>query len=78
MAITICLLVISAVVFLMCELGKTKDRSKLLDIPTVSYSRFLPNFLNRLVFFITGPSLIHYGYNKVSSISMRVNYTDQA
>lgn len=66
MAVSMYLLILSAVILFVCELGKTKDSSKHLAIPTVRYSILLPNFLNRLIFFIAGPSLIHYGYNKVS------------
>lgn len=67
--IALYLLITTAVIILICELGKTKDNSKYLAIPSVRYSNFLPNFLNRLIFFITGPSLIHYGYNKASVIT---------
>lgn len=70
MIIALYLLITTAVIILICELGKTKDSSKDLDIPVVRYSNFLPNFLNRLIFFITGPSLIHDGYNKVSDTTL--------
>jgi hypothetical protein len=39
------------------------------EIPTVTFCRLLPDFLNRLLFFVKGPSLIYYGYNKVGSLS---------
>lgn len=36
-----------------------------LDIPTVSYGRFVPDFVNRILFFVKGPALIYDGYRKV-------------
>jgi hypothetical protein len=39
------------------------------EIPIVTVCRLLPDFLNRLLFFVKGPSLIYYGYNKVRSLS---------
>lgn len=36
-----------------------------LDIPTVSYGRFVPDFINRLLFVVKGPALIYEGYRKV-------------
>lgn len=38
------------------------------DIPTVKYSRFLPNFVNRLVYNAVGARLIDWGYEKVCLI----------
>lgn len=35
------------------------------DIPTVKYSRFLPNFVNRLAYNAVGARLIDWGYKKV-------------
>lgn len=35
------------------------------EIPTVRFSRFLPGFINRLMFIFVAPYLIKYGYEKV-------------
>ncbi|OJJ07967.1 hypothetical protein ASPVEDRAFT_66120 [Aspergillus versicolor CBS 583.65] len=35
-----------------------------LDIPTVSYGRPVPDFINRLLFVVKGPALIYEGYRK--------------
>lgn len=37
----------------------------LAEIPTVRFSRFLPDFINRLMFIFVAPYLIKYGYEKV-------------
>lgn len=37
-----------------------------LDVPTVKFNRFLPNFFNRLLFFIDAPAMVQYGYTHVS------------
>lgn len=37
-----------------------------MDIPTVSYSRFLPRFLNRSLYYFSGKKIIQDGYKKVS------------
>lgn len=42
-------------------------------IPIVAYSRYLPNFINRLIYFIKGHSLIYQGYEKVSPESQDPN-----
>ncbi|KAH8434542.1 cytochrome P450 [Aspergillus melleus] len=33
-----------------------------LDVPTVKFNKFLPNFFNRLLFFIDAPAMVQYGY----------------
>lgn len=35
-------------------------------IPTVAYSRYLPNSINRLIYFVKGHSLVYHGYEKAS------------
>lgn len=66
MAYAIFLIIASLAVLLITELGKTKDRSRHMRIPTVRFSILLPNVLNRLIFFFVGSRLIHRGYKKVS------------
>ena len=39
--------------------------SEPLYVPTVRYSRFLPDFINRILYYVTAPALIHRGYEKV-------------
>lgn len=36
-----------------------------MDVPTVKYSRFLPVFANRLIYYAIGGKLIAQGYEKV-------------
>lgn len=36
-----------------------------MDVPTVKYSRYLPVFANRLVYYAIGGKLIAQGYEKV-------------
>jgi len=39
----------------------------LIDVPTVKYSRYLPAFFNRVIFYSVGSQLIDEGYEKVCS-----------
>lgn len=39
----------------------------LIDVPTVKYSRYLPAFFNRVIFYAVGSQLIDEGYEKVRS-----------
>lgn len=36
-----------------------------IDVPTVKYSRYLPTFFNRVIFYAVGSKLIDEGYEKV-------------
>lgn len=55
--------------------------STLKHIPTVSYSPYLPAFINRLIYYPDAASLIYRGYKQVcttSTLSGRVMLTPQA
>ncbi|KAI9933238.1 hypothetical protein MW887_007711 [Aspergillus wentii] len=47
-----------------------------LDVPTVKYSRFLPKFANRLLYYLVAPSLIKYGYGKYKNQPFRLLKAD--
>ena len=42
--------------------------SSLRHIPTVKYSAYLPNFINRLIYYPKAASMISEGYQKVRGI----------
>jgi hypothetical protein len=42
--------------------------SSLRHIPTVKYNAYLPNFINRLIYYPKAASMISEGYQKVRSI----------
>ncbi|KAF4208470.1 hypothetical protein CNMCM8980_005774 [Aspergillus fumigatiaffinis] len=46
------------------------------EIPTVRFSRFLPDFINRLMFIFVAPYLIKYGYEKYRDQPYRVLKAD--
>ncbi|KAJ0417693.1 cytochrome P450 [Aspergillus carlsbadensis] len=46
------------------------------EIPTVTFCRLLPDFLNRLLFFVKGPSLVYYGYSKYKNKPFRILKVD--
>ncbi|GFF25551.1 ent-kaurene oxidase [Aspergillus lentulus] len=48
----------------------------LAEIPTVRFSRFLPDFINRLMFIFVAPYLIKYGYEKYRDQPYRVLKAD--
>ncbi|RAL01904.1 cytochrome P450 [Aspergillus ibericus CBS 121593] len=43
-----------------------------LHVPTVTYSRFLPDFINRILYYVTAPALIHKGYEKYKDRPFRI------
>ncbi|PYI07986.1 putative cytochrome P450 monooxygenase [Aspergillus sclerotiicarbonarius CBS 121057] len=43
-----------------------------LHVPTVKCSRFLPDFINRILYYATAPALIHYGYEKYKDRPFRI------
>ncbi|PWY86465.1 putative cytochrome P450 monooxygenase [Aspergillus sclerotioniger CBS 115572] len=43
-----------------------------LYVPTVKYSRLLPDFINRILYYVTAPSLIHRGYEKYKDRPFRI------
>ncbi|KAF9891035.1 hypothetical protein FE257_005294 [Aspergillus nanangensis] len=51
--------VILLVLYLLIKFHKSNDH----DIPTVRLSRFLPDFVNRQIFFLKAPAQIQYGYD---------------
>ncbi|KAL3462588.1 cytochrome P450 [Aspergillus heterothallicus] len=46
------------------------------EMPTVTFCRLFPDFINRLLFFVKGPSLINYGYNKYNDRPFRILKVD--
>lgn len=42
-----------------------KSGRDFVDVPTVKYSRYLPTFFNRVIFYAVGSQLIDKGYEKV-------------
>ncbi|KAH2375465.1 hypothetical protein KXV98_006616 [Aspergillus fumigatus] len=46
------------------------------EIPTVRFSRFLPGFINRLMFIFVAPYLIKYGYEKYRDQPYRILKAD--
>ena len=61
-------LVIGFVVSLFAVLKK-KPPGYTMDIPSVRYSRYLPDFVNGLVFYAVGAKLIDDAYEKVCSLA---------
>lgn len=51
--------------FILGILALYKSDRGLMDVPTIKYSRFLPTFFNRVIFYAVGSSLIDEGYEKV-------------
>ncbi|KAL2825998.1 cytochrome P450 [Aspergillus cavernicola] len=47
-----------------------------LKMPAVTSSRFFPDFVNRLLFFVQGPALIHEGYRKYKDVPFRILKVD--
>ncbi|EAW14794.1 cytochrome P450 [Aspergillus clavatus NRRL 1] len=46
------------------------------DIPTIRYSHFLPDFVNRLIFIVAAPQLIKRGYDKCKNGPYRIIKAD--
>ncbi|KAL2846134.1 cytochrome P450 [Aspergillus pseudoustus] len=46
------------------------------QVPTVTFCRILPDFINRLLFFVKAPSLISYGYSKYKDKPFRILKVD--
>lgn len=77
MSITICLLLslvsqmtVSAIwpilgVLLVLYLLRQKPDARLKQIPIIRYSGFLPDLINRLIFYFKAKSMIYGGYEKV-------------
>ncbi|KAL3491244.1 cytochrome P450 [Aspergillus germanicus] len=53
-----------------------RNSQRSLETPTVTFCRLLPGFLSRLLFFVKGPSLIYYGYNKYKDKPFRILKVD--
>ncbi|KAL4890149.1 cytochrome P450 [Aspergillus ambiguus] len=47
------------------------------DIPIVKHSIFLPDWLNRRIFFLNAPAQIQHGYNKYNDVPFRVLRPDK-
>ncbi|KAL4918485.1 cytochrome P450 [Aspergillus aurantiobrunneus] len=72
-------LVVLALLILFFDLclSKTRNDTVPLNIPTVSYGRLVPDFIDRLLFFVRGPALIHHGYKKYKDVPFRVRKVDR-
>ncbi|KAL4886235.1 cytochrome P450 [Aspergillus karnatakaensis] len=43
-----------------------------LDVPTVTFGRFIPNFINRLLFTVAGRYIVHKGYKQYKNVPFRI------
>lgn len=54
-----------ALAFILGVIVLYKPDRDFIDVPTIKYSRYLPTFFNRVIFYAVGSQLIDEGYEKV-------------
>ncbi|KAL5338067.1 cytochrome P450 [Aspergillus crustosus] len=63
------------VVFLVSRYWSLRT-TRSLNVPTVTFAPFVPNFVTRLLFFVGGRYLVHKGYKKYKDIPFRILKVD--
>ncbi|KAL4778118.1 cytochrome P450 [Aspergillus varians] len=65
-----------ALIFLAWFFSKSPRATAHLQVPTVTFGWFVPDFVNRLLFFVLGRYLIYNGYKKYKDVPFRVRKVD--